>query len=602
VAVFTAMIVWLPLRVVEWFSLRRRWKISIEHLLMFIGVFVLFGAIVWKGKRLMWPVQTTLQLKLTVFLCVVLGAMFLTWLFRNKAERWIGIIQERITPLVRLLGIIQGQITLWVWLFGIWFILSVPLVAYHTWIKQTDNVVSQKINQAFIADKSRPNIILVTFDTLTARDMSVYGYHRPTTPFITEWAKSASLFTRLQAESNHTTPTTASLMTGKRLWSHQTYHGQGSKPVRSDIENLPLLLKNNGYYNMAFIVSSYATVKTLGISNSFAIAPIATELVTPDSLFGWQFGIIDTLLYQLFGDKIRLHNWIEQWDFIFYRVLNRVLIGVNVIPGNFSKTTVPPEKAFNRFLAVIDDNLPEPFFAWIHLFPPHGPYLPPEPYRGMFKSSIEKSISQNRVLYDEFIRYCDKQFEDFIAQLAERNKLKNTVVILSSDHGKSFERRKHGYFGHRDTHLYEQLTHIPLIIKEPNQTKGQIINDLIEQIDIPATILEIANIPVPSWMEGRSLVPLMRGKRLPSRSAFSMNFKKNHSRGHQITKGTIAVWKGDYKLIHYLEEKKSLLFNLKEDPDELKNLFNKEPEVGQRLLTLIQDNLKKANERISRGE
>jgi arylsulfatase A-like enzyme len=470
-------------------------------------------------------------------------------------------------------------------------------VVYHTWGKQTDNVVSQKINQASIADKTRPNIILVTFDALTARDMSVYGYHRPTTPFISEWAKSASLFTRAEAESDMTTPTTASLMTGKRVWTHQTYHGQGSKPDRSNIENIALLLKNNGYYNMAFVVNPVASVKMLGISNSFAIAPLAVEFVSSvswaNSFQGWKFGgIIDVLLYRLFGDKIRLHDWIEKGDFVLYTVL-RVL---NVIPGNFSKTTVPPEKAFNRFLEEIDHNSEEPFFAWIHLDPPHAPYLPPEPYRGMFKSSIEKSISQNRALYNEFIRYCDKQFEDFIAQLSKRNKLEDTVIILSSDHGESFE---HDYKGHAGSHLYEQVTHIPLIIKEHSQTEGRIINDLIEQIDIPPTILELANIPIPSWMEGRSLVPLMRGKRLSSRPVFSMALQKNPSRGHQITKGTIAVWEGDYKLIHYLEEKKSLLFNLKQDPGELNNLFDKEPEAGQRLLTLIQDNLKKANERIS---
>ncbi|HDH53762.1 MAG TPA: DUF4976 domain-containing protein, partial [Nitrospirae bacterium] len=82
----------------------------------------------------------------------------------------------------------------------------------------------------------------------------------------------------------------------------------------------------------------------------------------------------------------------------------------------------------------------------------------------------------------------------------------------------------------------------------------------------------------------------------------SMNFQRNRSQRHPITKGTVAVWEGDYKLIHYLENKESLLFNLKKDPGELNNLFEKEPETGQPLLKLIQDNLEKANEKIRRGE
>jgi arylsulfatase A-like enzyme len=178
------------------------------------------------------------------------------------------------------------------------------------------------------------------------------------------------------------------------------------------------------------------------------------------------------------------------------------------------------------------------------------------------------------------------------------NKLDNTVIILSSDHGESFE---HRYQGHGGSHLYEQATHIPLIIKETGHTDGRIVSDLVEQIDIPATIIDLAHISIPKWMEGRSLIPLMRGISLPSKPIFSMSLGAN-SQGHQITKGTIAVWEGDYKLIHYLKENKSLIFNLKQDPNEINNLFDKESEVGKRLLTVIQDNLKMANERISSGE
>lgn len=155
---------------------------------------------------------------------------------------------------------------------------------------------------------------------------------------------------------------------------------------------------------------------------------------------------------------------------------------------------------------------------------------------------------------------------------------------------------------HGGAHLYEQVTSIPLIIKEPGRTEGRIINDLTGQIDIPPTILDLANIPAPQWMEGRSLLPLMRGGKLSPRPAFSMNFEKNPSLGHEITKGTVAVWEDDYKLIHFLADNISLLFNLKQDTDELNDLFEKEPETGQRLLTLIHKNLKEANERISKGK
>lgn len=603
VAILTALLTWTLLVFMEWFCKFLGLKLRIAHLLLFTGVFILFGVSAWKAKKIVWPyVQTTLGLKLTVFIVVVIVSVFITLLFRDKAERCMDIIQERITPLV--------------WLFGMFVILSIPLVTYHAWWKQINKTAPQKVSQAPATGRNNPNIILVTFDALAAQNMSVYGYHMETTPFIDGWAKTATVFTRAEAESNYTTPTTASLMTGKRVWTHQTYHLEGTKPVRSHTESLPSLMKDNGYYTMAFVVNPHTTVKKLGISNSFDIAPHVSEFGTPRSLFGWKFGIIEVMLYELFGDKIRQHDWILKRNFI----LNRF---INIVSRNFSETTVPPEKAFNRFLDVLDDSPLEPYFAWIHIFPPHDPYLPPDNFKGGINSSLalrtfkdqekvrlksfiylfqhkplpeemQPTIELLRNYYDEFIGYIDKRFEDFINELKKR-KIENTVIILSADHGESFE---HGYFTHGGPFLYEQVTQIPLIIKEPGQKKGQIINDLVEQIDIPATILDLADIPAPSWMEGRSIVPLMNGERLPDMPAFSMNFEENPSRGHQITRGSIAVWEGNYKLIHYLKREESQLFNLKHDPDELINLFDSEPKTGQRLLGLIYENLRIANEKI----
>ena len=592
VAVFAALVIWLAGSLLEWFCRRAGLKLGMEHMLLFICFVIPLGAAAWIDKRfILERVPTTLQLKLIVLISVITAATLLTWLFRNSMPA----VQERITPLV--------------WLFGLWAVISVPLVAYYTWGNPATNVASQEISRESLAESGRPNIILVIFDTLTARNMSVYGYERPTTPFIAEWAKTSNLFRNVKADSNFTTPTTATIMTGKRSWTHQTYQIEGSRPVKNHTENLPLLLKKNGYRNMAFVVNPYASPETLGISGNFDIAePPVAFFASSNNLPE----MIWALLYRLFGDKIRLHDWIVKEDFILYRVLEAVSL-------NVSETTVPPEKAFNRLLEVLDNNPSEPFFAWFQVLPPHYPYLPPPPYMGMFDPSTDmRSLkSQNRApehefkaeeqakvdtlktRYDEFIRYCDKQFENLIAQLKNRDKLKNTVIIFTSDHGESFE---HNFAGHGGPYLYEQMIHIPLIIRKPGQKEGRIINDLTGQVDIAPTILDLADIPLPSWMEGRSLVPLMQGKTLPLLPAFSMNFQKNRSLSHPITTGTIAVLDGEYKLIHYLDKKESLLFNLREDPGELNNLFDIETETGQRLLKLIQDNLKKANNKISKKE
>jgi len=455
---------------------------------------------------------------------------------------------------------------------------------------------------------TRPNIILVTFDALRARDMSIYGYERETTPFISNWARSASIFTRLEAASTYTTPSTASLMTGKRVWTHHTFHNEGSRPDKSYSESLPSLLKKNGYYTAAFIGTKPASVTQLGIDHSFDLSPYASVFITPHSLLGR----INKLFYKLFSDKFRLYNWIVKKDFVLYPVLT--LISRKVL-----RTENPPHDVFNRFLLSVRTQMEEPFFTWIHLHPPHDPYLPPEPFMGMFDASpelrtkedqaklvsgighvtvneeVQDIINTLRARYDENIRYCDNVFENFIIELSSIKLSNKTIIILSSDHGESFE---HNVLGHGCLDLYEEVTNIPFIIKVPGKTENKVIRDVVSQIDIPATILDFAGISIPSWMEGRSVRPLMYEESLRSEPVFSMALFNNKV-GQPISNGTVAVWEGNNKLVYYIDENKSLLFNLKSDPYEMNDLCYDEPEVRYHLLNLIQDNLKKANEKIA---
>jgi arylsulfatase A-like enzyme len=602
VAFLSSTLVWLPMKTFEVVCRLARLKIKVEHLVLYLGIVMIMATSAWIGKKLIWSTfQTSFQLKLTVLISIFCIAIPLVWLLRSKAILWLIAIQERIKPLV--------------WLFAICVMLSLVLVGFHTWSTKTNKAISERIATSSISesDKERPNILLVTFDTLTARDMSVYGYHRETTPFITEWAKTASVFTRTQAASNYTAATTPSLMTGKRTWTHRKYHHDlAAKPFKSDTENLALIMKENGYYNSAFIQNIVTPVNALGISSSVDTAPLVVEFSRPASIEG----IIEKYLFLLFGNTFTTYNWLGQDDFIFTVLLRRIDKQVFV-------TELPPELVFNKFLEIIDDNPRKPFFAWLHIMPPHAPQSPPKPFAGAFNPSgelrgqnrqhtfnaevvqhdsnnlpwskeVKRKVKILRDYYDEFIMYCDKQFENFIGEVEKRNWSKNTVIILSSDHGESFE---HDYFLHKPSHLYEQVTHIPLIIKEPEQTAAKIINNLVEQVDIPATILDLADIPVPTWMEGSSLLPLLRNGRLPAKKPISVSLYNNVPTD-PITKGIIAVWEGDYKLIHYLDNKKSLLFNLKDDPDELNNLFDKKTAIGKQLLSVIKNNLKEANKRI----
>jgi arylsulfatase A-like enzyme len=558
---------------IERFFSSIKWE-NIDHLLLFIYSFVLSTIFILSGSHLIWRNVST-PIQLIIVLVIALISLKL-WLHKDKTARWIGILQDRIT--------------IWVWIFSIWLLLSIPLVIYYNWL--ANKSVSEKVVQLTESHKNLPNIILVTFDELTSLDMSSYGYYRDTTPFISEWAKKAVLFSRAKTSAPATAPATTSLMTGKRVWNHRIFQRFAYKASKIETENIPLLLKQKGYYNMAYIAADYAILEGSSISNYFDIYQPPVNLYKNNLNL---CGRVYRRLYLLFGKNIKLFDWILKPDFILLKFLGTVKR--SLLGGTFGYCDTDfdhdVDKQFSTVLNDID-NAPEPFFAWTHLWPPHQPYMPPEPYKDMFVSSlklkrkdlpVEDSILGKRARYDEYIRFVDEKFKEFIEDRRLKNKMKNTIIILSSDHGMN---------PNPDLDLSEIRASIPLIMKKADSKEGQVINDLVEQIDIPATILDLANIPIPAWLEGRSLVPLMDGKRLPPKTAFSMNFNSNPFSAH-LSKGDIAIWESHYKLIYNIENNKSLLFNLKEDPDEQINLFDKETEIGQRLLTMVLDNLKKVN-------
>jgi arylsulfatase A-like enzyme len=580
------------------------WDISKQHFLLFTNFFILSGILSWIVKRRILHLGITLPITSIELACALTIAVFATWLLRSKAGQWVDVIQNRITPLVSL--------------YGILVLLSVPVVAYHVLGKNSDTKRTENLTSSYSTTENRPNIILVTFDALSAHNMSVYGYHRPTTPFINEWAKNATVFTNTEAAGTFTALATVSLMTGKNAWTTNVYQLHSFNSLKSNIESLPVMLKKNGYHTMAFTPSQYSNeiIKSIGI-NGIDFAPPFHEFWSNTSLQGH----LDAILARFFDGKIRLYNWVVQGDFI----LAELLILTNRYRDN-SITDRPADIIFDRFLSYIRDNPQVPFFGWIHVHPPHFPYLPPKPYMGMINPSsklrgnldqynallmvedfikngsipldeVQPQIDLLRDRYDEFIMYCDKHFEDFIKSLEAMNGLGKTIVILSADHGEIFTSTDIGHGGPPREHV----THIPFIIREADQNKQNIINDVVEQIDIPATILDLANIPVPSWMEGRSLVPLMRGKKLPEQPAFSVNLQSNQT-GQSIHEGTVAVWDGDYKLIYDLDKKTSQLFNLKNDSDELNNIIDKEPAIGQHLLSLIMDKINKANQAFNKRQ
>jgi arylsulfatase A-like enzyme len=148
-------------------------------------------------------------------------------------------------------------------------------------------------------------------------------------------------------------------------------------------------------------------------------------------------------------------------------------------------------------------------------------------------------------------------------------------VIVTSDHGELFER---GELGHASALMYAPVTHIPLLISAPGQTARSDVHALTSNLDLLPTILKLVGREIPDWVEGR-LLPGFGGTQEPERSIFPMSAKDNAA-FRPIEHGTFVMLRGAYELFFftgYPDHPDGFeLYNLEEDPDELKDLYKKD--------------------------
>jgi arylsulfatase A-like enzyme len=258
------------------------------------------------------------------------------------------------------------------------------------------------------------------------------------------------------------------------------------------------------------------------------------------------------------------------------------------MPRNFTNQVFTLEDAVAGIQKYIS-NAPHPFLAYFHFYPPHIPYktredfvdifddgwaAPRKPKHVLSEDKEEADYNKQRRYYDEFIAYVDAEFGRLFYSLMRDGLLDNTYLIFTSDHGELFER---GILGHITPTLYEPVIHIPLIISKPGQENREDIFSPTSSTDLLPTLLHAAGKPIPTWTEGQVLPTFSSIEPLSDRSIFAVEAKSSPKNG-PLSKATYSLIKGNLKLIHYsgmegLSEKFEL-YNIKDDPEELDNMFN----------------------------
>lgn len=433
---------------------------------------------------------------------------------------------------------------------------------------------------------SRPDILIITMDALANGHLSSMAYSRPTTPELDQLASEGAQFERLVANSNFTTPTINSLLTGQRPWRHKAMQ-LPAKPLPGSREtSLPSRLYAAGYTVRAVSTNPWAGIHRNRYSRWF-------DLVAADQ----------TLTLGPCRDDISL--WLPEactaYDLGLMPLLTKILNQLALKLGLWGASDVFDARraldvATPLFRRPVDGR---PVALWIHLWPPHDPYVAPPPHMDRFDPSprmrtlkeaipiyqadFVKQKADHALLkarYDEMIAAVDSAVGRFVRQQREAGRLDNAIILISSDHGESF---LPNYGGHAGPLLHPAVTNIPTIVLARGILPGQRIAMPVEQVDLAPTLLELAGLSqMPGTMDGRSLVPLLTGGSLPEMPLYTMNLERQ-SRFRAPTDGSAAILYQGRKFTHHWGSHSGSsglsdsLTNTEADWFETENLLAQEP-------------------------
>jgi arylsulfatase A-like enzyme len=408
-----------------------------------------------------------------------------------------------------------------------------------------------------------PNIVLVVMDTTRADRCSLNGYDRPTTPRLVELARESTVYLDAWAPSSWTAPSHASLFTGLRPEHHGFLRGNRQYLLLESV-TLAERLRDAGYRTGCF-TNNNALSKTFGLVQGF-------QHVAP-----------------LYEDGSRPYPW----------------------------APATHRRAMEWALTQHHDG--KPFFLFINDMEPHFPYTPPAETalrfyrRGTDPMTIEwgkgftmahmlrhnlgiQTLASERIdhisdLYDAEIRELDRAFGILLDGLRDEGILDETVFIVTSDHGENLG--DHGLMDHVFS-LHRSLRHVPLLVRYPPRfAAGERRSEVVRLEDVPPTILELVDLPVPEGLDGASLLGDLGGRvsraRLGPPREYLARLAEEEGLRFDPTPLLLDLWAvydGRHHLIVYSDGREEL-YDVELDPGETRNLAAERTELRERLREML---------------
>lgn len=341
------------------------------------------------------------------------------------------------------------------------------------------------------AAQGSPNILLVILDTVRAASLSLHGYSRRTTPSLEEFAKRGVTFDAAISASPWTLPSHATIFTGR--WPHEL-KADWRVQLNTEYPTLAEVLAENGYATAGFVANRFNAGRQSGLARGFH--HYDDVRYSPGKI------VFSSALGRFLLDRTPLPKWFGYHDQV----------------GRKRARDVNAEVL--KWLA--ERNGKRPFFAFLNYYDAHDPYIAPPPFNTLFDKQLvplhpgmkvdslltRADIVSETAAYDESVAALDHQLGLLLAELERQGELRNTIVVISSDHGE--ELGEHGFLRHGKT-LYIQGLHVPLVISFDRRVpSGARVSTPVTLRDLPATIIDLARVSNQSAtaapaLSGRSL-------------------------------------------------------------------------------------------------
>ena len=444
-------------------------------------------------------------------------------------------------------------------------VAAMLLLAVCLLLRQTPHRVPSGVSAAAPADK--PNVILVAMDTVRADHMSLYGYERDTTPNLKRLAQEGSVYTSAISPGDMTLSSHASIFTGLYPSLHKAHFDTGypaGRPLDPTCRTIAEILAGKGFDTAGIVANFLFLTAGFGLDRGFTYYDAAA----PVPFLG--------------GTKA---------FFIRQRVRN--VLAVFSQPWKDDVKFRRAEEINDRAVDLMDREKAQKrrFFLFLNYMDAHSPYLPPTQFGRLYPGAdaalpswyldgITKAVvTHQRQMsdrerrffmsqYDAGIAYMDWSLGRLVDRLKQAGLYENTLLIITSDHGEAFGERD--LMGHALS-VYQDETHVPLLIKYPRQTAHVLIDDPVSLIALLPTILQVLGYEAPKGLQGRSLLQPVSG---PTPEPMSETFVHPliSSWNPGLRRSARSIISGSMKLISFSNGVKEL-YDLSRDPNEEHNLY-----------------------------